>query len=184
MAINKIVLNTENGEQVLVDLTGDSVTPETLAEGVTAHDKSGKAIVGTMTAGGNGSGGEDVTAETTAYTEKLEALETAITALEAELEGKASGGGNVEAWTGTISAMHIGMEFTVHYTDETLTHRTATVIGWTQDATITIAAGTLIYVGGVVVGIGSIGGSNVEFLIEDPYSLILPTANDFYIDIA
>lgn len=50
MAINKIVLNTENGEQVLVDLTGDTVTPETLAEGVIAHDASGEAIVGTMEA--------------------------------------------------------------------------------------------------------------------------------------
>lgn len=39
-----------------------------------------------------GSGGEDVTEETVAYTEKLEELETAITALEAELEGKVAGG--------------------------------------------------------------------------------------------
>lgn len=35
--------------------------------------------------------GEDVTAETNEYTAKLEALETAITELEAELQGKASG---------------------------------------------------------------------------------------------
>ena len=48
MAISKIVLNTENGEQVLVDLTGDSVTPETLAEGVTAHGANGELIVGQM----------------------------------------------------------------------------------------------------------------------------------------
>lgn len=48
MGINKIVLNTDEGDRVLVDLTGDSVTPETLAEGVTAHNKSGEAIVGTM----------------------------------------------------------------------------------------------------------------------------------------
>jgi hypothetical protein len=30
------------------DLSGDTVTPETLAEGVTAHDKSGKSIVGSL----------------------------------------------------------------------------------------------------------------------------------------
>ena len=48
MAVNKIVLNTDDGEQVLVDLTGDSVTPETLAEGVTAHGANGEPIVGTM----------------------------------------------------------------------------------------------------------------------------------------
>ena len=39
-----------------------------------------------------GSGGEDVTDETNAYTDKLASLESAIGALEAELEGKASGG--------------------------------------------------------------------------------------------
>jgi hypothetical protein len=40
--------------------------------------------------------GEDVGSETTAYTTKLATLETAITALETELQGKASGGGSVE----------------------------------------------------------------------------------------
>lgn len=54
MAVNKVVYNGET----LVDLTNDSVTPETLAEGVTAHDKSGAVITGTMaTGGGGGSGG-------------------------------------------------------------------------------------------------------------------------------
>lgn len=47
MPINKVVINTENGAQTLLDLTGDTVTPETLSEGITAHDKSGNAIVGT-----------------------------------------------------------------------------------------------------------------------------------------
>ena len=50
MAINKVVLNTDAGEQTLVDLTGDTVTPETLAEGATAHSADGEAIVGTMKA--------------------------------------------------------------------------------------------------------------------------------------
>lgn len=49
--VNKVVMNTTNGEEVLIDLTGDSVTPETLAEGVTAHDASGNVIVGTAKAG-------------------------------------------------------------------------------------------------------------------------------------
>jgi hypothetical protein len=50
--------------------------------------------------------GEDVTSETSAYTSKLTTLETAITALEAELQGKASGGGgstNIETCTVTIT---------------------------------------------------------------------------------
>lgn len=46
MAANKIVINTENGEKVLIDLTNDTVTPETLAEGVVAHDASGQQIIG------------------------------------------------------------------------------------------------------------------------------------------
>ena len=44
MAVNKVEANGET----LIDLTNDSVTPPTLAEGVTAHDASGKLIVGTM----------------------------------------------------------------------------------------------------------------------------------------
>lgn len=48
MAVNKVVYNTPNGENVLIDLTGDSVTPETLAEGRTAHDASGNVITGTV----------------------------------------------------------------------------------------------------------------------------------------
>lgn len=53
MAVNKV----EYFGKVLLDLTGDTVTAETLAEGVTAHDKSGAKITGTMTGGGSGGGG-------------------------------------------------------------------------------------------------------------------------------
>lgn len=52
MAVNKVVINTENGAETLIDLTEDTVTPETLAEGATAHGASGEQIVGTMKAGG------------------------------------------------------------------------------------------------------------------------------------
>lgn len=54
MAFNKVVYNGNT----LIDLTEDTVTPETLAKGITAHDKSGAAIVGTMESGGGGSGGK------------------------------------------------------------------------------------------------------------------------------
>lgn len=55
MGVNKFVMNTANGQEVKFDLTGDTVTPETLAEGVTAHNASGDPIVGTMSAtGGSG----------------------------------------------------------------------------------------------------------------------------------
>lgn len=48
MAVNKVIYAGET----LIDLTGVTVTPETLAEGATALDASGEPIVGTMTGGG------------------------------------------------------------------------------------------------------------------------------------
>ena len=45
MAKNKIIF----GNEVLIDLTGDTVTAADLAYGVTAHDKSGAIITGTST---------------------------------------------------------------------------------------------------------------------------------------
>lgn len=50
MAVNKVVY----GDETLLDLTNDSVTPDTLAEGATAHDASGARITGTMKSGGGG----------------------------------------------------------------------------------------------------------------------------------
>lgn len=41
----KVVL----GDEVLIDLTADTITPDKLASGITAHDKSGAAITGTST---------------------------------------------------------------------------------------------------------------------------------------
>lgn len=45
---NKIIYNGVT----LLDLTGDTVSPSTLAQGITAHDASGAPIVGTATGGG------------------------------------------------------------------------------------------------------------------------------------
>lgn len=61
MAVNKIVMNTESGEKVLMDLTSDTVTPDTLAEGATAHDASGQKITGRMAAGGGSVSWNDLT---------------------------------------------------------------------------------------------------------------------------
>ena len=44
MAINKV----EFGGETLMDLTGDTVTPNNLFKGETAHDKSGKGITGAV----------------------------------------------------------------------------------------------------------------------------------------
>lgn len=48
MFVNKVVYGTT----VLVDLTEDTVTPETLARGATAHNAKGEQITGTMESGG------------------------------------------------------------------------------------------------------------------------------------
>ena len=45
MAINKIVY----GNETLINLTGDTVTPDKVLVGVTAHDKAGEIITGTCT---------------------------------------------------------------------------------------------------------------------------------------
>lgn len=47
MAVNRVDINGAT----VIDLTGDSVTPETLLQGATAHDASGAAITGTMVRG-------------------------------------------------------------------------------------------------------------------------------------
>ena len=47
MANNKVVY----GGRTLIDLTSDTVTPDKLALGVTAHDKSGNKITGTAKVG-------------------------------------------------------------------------------------------------------------------------------------
>ena len=43
--VNKVVI----GVVVKIDLTGDTVSPDKLAKGITAHDKSGAPIIGTST---------------------------------------------------------------------------------------------------------------------------------------
>lgn len=47
MAVNKVIL----GDQTLIDLTADSVTPDKLSKGITAHNMKGESIVGTMEGG-------------------------------------------------------------------------------------------------------------------------------------
>ena len=61
MAVNKVVYNAK----VLLDLTSDTVTPDTLANGVTAHDKSGNKITGTMA--NNGAISKTLDTSTTSY---------------------------------------------------------------------------------------------------------------------
>lgn len=58
MGVSKVEYNNET----LIDVSNDTVTPSTLAKGVTAHDSNGDPIVGTMSPeGGSGGGIIDVT---------------------------------------------------------------------------------------------------------------------------
>lgn len=47
MAVNKIVYNA----RVLIDLTNDTVAADKMLAGVTAHDKSGNQVTGSVTFG-------------------------------------------------------------------------------------------------------------------------------------
>lgn len=59
MAVNQVIV----GDEVKLDLTTDTVSEETLLEGVTAHNAAGEPIVGTMAASGGGGSGEQLTIE-------------------------------------------------------------------------------------------------------------------------
>lgn len=48
MAVNPYYNKVTFSGRTLIDLTNDTVTADTLLEGITAHDKSGRPIVGTM----------------------------------------------------------------------------------------------------------------------------------------
>lgn len=50
MAVNRVLF----GDEIVMDLTADTVTPETLAAGVTAHNAAGERIVGTAQFGTGG----------------------------------------------------------------------------------------------------------------------------------
>lgn len=57
--VNKVVF----GNDTLIDLTADTVTPADITSGVTAHDKSGAPITGTNTKDVDSSGATATTAE-------------------------------------------------------------------------------------------------------------------------
>lgn len=59
MAKNKIIY----GNEVLIDLTSDTITAADLAEGVTAHDRSGEVITGTNTYDADTSDADSTAAE-------------------------------------------------------------------------------------------------------------------------
>ena len=94
-----------------------------------------------------GSPSEDITAEVNEYTEKIASLESAVSALEIELAGKASGGsGGVETYTGTVygpTGLGDNPDVIYVYTDKNMTAR-AVALTKGDSATVTIASGSFI----------------------------------------
>lgn len=90
MAINKVIF----GSDTLIDLTSDTITAADLAQGVTAHDKSGAIITGTNTY-------DSDTSEDTAAVGQILSGKTAH-ARGAQLTGTMPNNGAV---TGTISTV-------------------------------------------------------------------------------
>jgi hypothetical protein len=123
MAVSKIELATGD---VLIDLTTDTVTPETLAEGITAHGANGELIVGTMKA-----------------TEDLNAVlveqESLITELKETLQGKTTGGDDSPG----TEVQWLTREVT-EYSNQTLTHLGSYALSGTQVTSLNLPALTTI----------------------------------------
>lgn len=49
MGINKVQINRNGQTETIIDLTQDTVTEETLLDGVIAHGADGESIIGTFT---------------------------------------------------------------------------------------------------------------------------------------
>ena len=79
MAVNKITMNTADGERVLMDLTEDNVSSEKVFDGVTFHGADGNVKTGTFT-----------------ISNELSAQDDLIARIRQALQGKAAGGGSTE----------------------------------------------------------------------------------------
>ena len=100
---------TKTGTKQLTTQAAKTITPSTSSQTAVAKNVY---TTGAITVAAIPNQYEDVATETSAYTTKLASLETAITALEVELQGKASGGGSsVETCTITN-----GSGQTIYYT--------------------------------------------------------------------
>lgn len=88
--ISKITLGTEDGDRVLVDLTGDSVTADSLVTGYTAHGADGEIVEGANPY------------ELDATNTEVSIQAALIAQIQAALEGKASPGGTTERWVFTM----------------------------------------------------------------------------------
>ena len=101
MANSKVVYDGET----LIDISKDTVTPETLAKGATAHDSSGEPITGTMELG-------DYEGAINAHNES----ETAHQDIREDLNGKVSKSG--DTMSGGLEVPSVGADGYVVYPDD------------------------------------------------------------------
>lgn len=83
MAINRIDLRTDDGFETLINLTGDTVTKESLVQGMTAHGANGEILVG------------ENPYELQSTNQTVDEQTDIIDQIKAVLKNKAAGGGEV-----------------------------------------------------------------------------------------
>ena len=79
MAVSKVVVNTENGSETLIDLTSDTITDDAVFQGITFHSADGGVKTGKFT-----------------IEEEITEQDSLIAQIKAALHGKAAGGGGSE----------------------------------------------------------------------------------------
>ena len=164
---------TKSATKQLTTQGAKTVTPSIYSQTVVAKNVY---TTGAVTVAAIPSNYEDVTTETSAYTTKIASLETAIAALESELEGKAGGsssGGNLNTCTITISSQ-MGNIYDYAYTaviDGTVTAVYAEPQASTKTLT-NVLCGSLITVRNSnisIIGAASVSGEGA-FLSWNPYN--------------
>ncbi len=158
MGVNKV----NYYDRTLIDISDSTVTPETLAEGATAYDKSGEKITGTMKAS------EDLTAV-------LDAQESKLNTLVESLEGKAAGGGSVGTCTVNFddNTGGIGNVYFTVFEDGEIKPKIMTDLADNVATDIeNVVCGSLIAVACVpeLIKIGTIQSENVDLIASDSNS--------------
>lgn len=180
--------DTKSATKQLTTQGAQTITPNTSTQTAVAKNVY---TTGAITVAPIPSKYEDVATETEAYTAKLTSLASAVTALEQELEGKASGGGSttIQTYTGTISGANMlgdYPDFTYFYFDENFS-LCKEVLPKREEKIITIPAESFIIQYADYPSADFVGYDvNLSALCNDsgyPVSVFtyLPTGNDFYI---
>jgi hypothetical protein len=138
-----------------------TITPSTSSQTAVAKNVY---TTGAVTVAAIPSNYEDVGTETSAYTTKLESLETAVAALETELQGKASGGsGGAKTCTVTIEQLSLyGIPYIIYGVDSDGSIIEVTMSSSDSSVSITTTRGLL----AVLSPTGSLPGLSVSGSVE------------------